>query len=48
MRRGILSFVSTIYDPLGLVSPVIVMTKHIIQELTRKRLGWDEEIDEPG
>lgn len=47
-RRGILSFVSTIYDPLGLVSPVMVVAKHIIQELTRKGLGWDEEIGEPG
>ena len=46
-RRGILSFISTMYDSLGLVSPAILMAKRIVQELTRKKVTWDELITEP-
>jgi len=40
-RRGILSIVSSIYDPLGLVAPFILSAKRIPQSLCRKGLGWD-------
>ncbi|XP_030845109.1 uncharacterized protein LOC115925437 [Strongylocentrotus purpuratus] len=43
-RRGILSVVSSIYDPLGYASPFILKAKMILQELTRLKLAWDEEI----
>ncbi|XP_053376744.1 uncharacterized protein LOC128547687 [Mercenaria mercenaria] len=43
-RRGILSVVSSIFDPLGLASPVTLQAKAIIQELCKEKLGWDEEI----
>ncbi|XP_072171548.1 uncharacterized protein [Diadema setosum] len=43
-RRGILSVVSSIYDPLGYVSPFVLQAKLILQELTRLKLGWDETI----
>ena len=43
-RGRILSIVSSIYDPVGLVSPVIFQTKLILQGLCRKKLGWDERI----
>ena len=43
-RRGILSIVSSIYDPLGLIAPVILPAKLILQDLTRRKLGWDDEI----
>ncbi|XP_028410467.1 uncharacterized protein LOC114533081 [Dendronephthya gigantea] len=43
-RRGILSFVASMYDPLGLVAPVVLPAKHVLQELCRKNCGWDEEI----
>ena len=43
-RRGILSIVSSIFDPLGLVSPITLRAKTIIQQLCRKKLGWDAEI----
>ena len=29
-KRGILSFISSIFDPLGMLSPSLVETKHII------------------
>ena len=43
-RRGMLSIISSIYDPLGFVSPLILRAKIILQNLCRKKLGWDENI----
>ena len=43
-RRGILSVVSSIYDPMGFVAPFILPAKAILQELCRKKLGWDDPI----
>lgn len=45
-RRGILSVVSSIYDPLGFLSPVILSAKIILQDLCRKEIGWDDVIPE--
>ena len=41
-RRGILSIVSSIYDPLGLVAPFILPAKRLLQNLCRNGLGWDD------
>ena len=43
-RRGLLSIVSSVYDPLGYASPCVLQAKLILQELTRQKLGWDEPI----
>lgn len=43
-RRGILSIVSSIYDPLGILSPVVLVAKIILQQLCKKGLGWDDPI----
>ena len=43
-RRGILSTVSSIYDPLGIVSPVVLSAKKILRDLCRRALGWDDVI----
>ena len=45
-RRGILSTVSSIYDPLGLVAPVILQGKRILQELCRDGVDWDDKVPE--
>lgn len=45
-RRGILSIICSVYDPLGFVSPCILMAKAIQQELCRKGLGWDDPVPE--
>ena len=45
-RRGILSHVMGIFDPLGLISPCILRAKSLLQELCRRQLGWDEEVDD--
>ncbi len=42
-RRGILSAMSSIYDPLGFLAPHIVPAKLLLQELCRRNVGWDEE-----
>ena len=44
-RRGILSCVSSLYDPLGFVSPVLLPAKALLQGLCKRKLQWDEPID---
>ena len=46
-RRRILSRISSMYDPLGLISPVVLQGKILFQEATRQRLSWDEPVS-PG
>jgi hypothetical protein len=43
-RRGMLSALSSLYDPLGLVSPFVLRGRLILQELTCVGIGWDEEL----
>ncbi|KAL7877443.1 hypothetical protein SRHO_G00040860 [Serrasalmus rhombeus] len=45
-RRNILSVVSSLYDPLGILAPVVLPAKTILQELCRLKIGWDELIPE--
>lgn len=41
-KRGILSMIAQIYDPLGLISPVILKGKQILQQVTASELSWDQ------
>ena len=44
-RRGILSIISSIYDPLGFVAPFILPAKKLLQNLCREaNIGWDDII----
>ena len=43
-RRGILSVVSSIYDPIGLISPYVLEGKRILQQLCVMGSGWDDPI----
>ena len=43
-RRGLLSFISAVYDPLGFVAPFILTAKMILQDLCKKKLNWDDRI----
>lgn len=43
-RRGILSTVSSIFDPLGFVTPVLLEGKSILQDLCRDGVDWDDPI----
>lgn len=43
-KRHILSVISQIFDPLGLVGPCVVEAKIIMQKLWVNRCSWDEEV----
>ena len=45
-RRGILSLISSIYDPLSFVAPFHLSAKILLQNLCRKQVGWDDLIPE--
>ena len=45
-RRGILSTVSSIFDPLGFIAPVLLEGTAILQELCRQNLDWDDPVPE--
>ena len=46
-KRGILSVVSSLYDPLGFMSPFVLLAKIIIQDLWKLKCDWDEDVQEP-
>ncbi|KAI8114867.1 hypothetical protein CVS40_12796 [Lucilia cuprina] len=43
-KRTILSVSSALFDPLGLLSPLIIKAKIIMQELWIPKIGWDESV----
>ena len=45
-RRGVLSTISSVYDPLGFVSPVLLVGKQILQQLCKDRAEWDDPLPE--
>ncbi|KAJ8962528.1 hypothetical protein NQ318_000919 [Aromia moschata] len=45
-KRTILSNVSQIFDPLGLVGPTVIVAKIMLQRLWRLKLDWDEAVPE--
>ena len=45
-RRGILSLTSSLYAPLGLVAPIILPAKKLLQDLCKQKLGWDDPIND--
>ena len=45
-RRGVLSTVASVYDPLGFLAPLMLRAKRILQEVCQKGLNWDDPISE--
>ena len=45
-KRGILSTVSSIHDPLGMAAPFLLVGKRILQDLCRDAMDWNEQISE--
>lgn len=43
-RRGLLSMLSSVYDPLGIAGPFILEGRSIIQQLCKENLKWDQKI----
>jgi len=45
-KRKLLSITARFYDPLGLLSPVILPLKCMFQEICRLKIGWDEALSQ--
>ncbi|XP_046143095.1 uncharacterized protein LOC123988133 [Osmia bicornis bicornis] len=45
-KRIILSEIARIFDPLGLVGPVIIQAKILMQRLWQLQTGWDESVSQ--
>ncbi|XP_050294296.1 uncharacterized protein LOC126734641 [Anthonomus grandis grandis] len=43
-KRSILSAISQIFDPLGLLSPIIIQGKILMQKLWLLKISWDEPL----
>ena len=43
-RRGILSTISSIYDPLGFAAPFLLTGRQILQDLCRDKAEWDDPV----
>jgi hypothetical protein len=43
-RRGILSTISSIYDPLGFAAPFLLIGRQILQDLWRDQAEWDDPV----
>jgi hypothetical protein len=41
-KRNILKITSSVFDPLGLISPILLTGKLIFQDVTRLQLAWDD------
>ena len=43
-RRGVLSIISSVYDPLGFLCPFVLPAKLLMEDLCRIGVGWDETL----
>ena len=44
-KRAILGATSKFYDPLGILSPVIILSKIIFQAICKSKVDWDDPVD---
>ena len=44
IKRTILSDIAKIFDPLGLLGPIILFAKKIMQEIWKRKIEWDEAV----
>ncbi|XP_064624606.1 uncharacterized protein LOC135486053 [Lineus longissimus] len=45
-KRGVLATLSSLFDPIGLVCPVVLEAKNLMQRLWKQNLGWDDPLKE--
>ena len=46
MKRGLLSMIGLIYDPLGYAAPFVLEGRQILQRLCNKNVQWDEIVQQ--
>ncbi|XP_066928973.1 uncharacterized protein [Clytia hemisphaerica] len=42
-KRGLLSIIHQVYDPLGMAAPFLLESKRLLQSLCSENFGWDED-----
>ena len=47
-KRNVLRIAAKLFDPLGLISPVMVVLRMLLQELCLNKCEWDGPIPQPG
>ena len=45
-KRGILSLISRLFDPLGLLNPFTIRAKILFQSLWKENFGWDQTLSQ--
>ena len=45
-KRKMLSHVASVFDPLGLIAPIIIAGRLLFQRATKLKVGWDEALPE--
>ena len=40
-----MSYICTLYDPIGIICPFILPAKHLFQQTCRRKAGWDEALN---
>jgi len=43
-KRGVLSVIARIFDPLGFLSPVVLFAKHLMQSIWSSGIAWDDKL----
>lgn len=43
-KRHLLSVISKLFDPLGMLGPIVIQAKLILQKLWELKLSWDESL----
>lgn len=43
-KRKILSFIGKIFDPIGLIGPIVVQAKLLMQEIWKSKVDWDSTL----
>ena len=44
-KRILLSKISSVFDPLGLLNPILVRSKILMQRVWQSKITWDDELD---
>ena len=45
-KLSIIQFLTGAYDPLGLINPLIVQSKMLLQHICVEKLNWDDQLNE--